>query len=444
MAIDSITRSSLYYFIGKSFQTLNPATEYLPNWHIMQIARALERCVAGDVRRLIINMPPRYLKSICASVAFPAWLLGNDPARRVIVASHNQNLSLKFSLDTRRVMTSRWYREIFPHVRFADDQNEKGKFMTTESGFRLATSVGGGITGEGGNFLIVDDPQVPASALNKNARAEVVEWFDQTFSTRLDDKKNGIMIVVMQRLHEDDLSGVLLARGGWEHLSFPVIDERGRLLHAAREGVEEVARLKAELGEYVFASQYLQAPYVLSGGIIKREWVKFFDVMPSLSEGAIYQSWDTAVKAGESSDYSVCLTVLENASGVFVVDVLREKLVYPELKRKVLMMAEVWKPDAILVEDKASGQSLIQDLRLECALPVIAQMPVGDKVTRLARVSPMIEAGKVFFGRNMQLLEAELVSFPGGKNDDMVDALSQVLSWIKGKNSGPVMNIRRI
>ncbi len=285
--IESILRSDLCSFIGKGFHTLNPNTKYLHNWHIEAIAAKLEAVTRGEIKRLIINMPPRYLKSICASVAWPAWLLGHDPSRRVIVASHNSALSVKHSLDTRKIMQGGWYKKIFPQVKFARDQNEKTKFMTSESGFRMAASVGAGITGEGGNFLIIDDPIAAQDAHSDHARNTALSWFDQSFSTRLDDKKNGAIIVVMQRLHDEDLSGVLLRRGGWEHLCLPVYDDGMNLLHGAREGMAEIKKLRGDLGEYGFAAQYLQAPHKTEGGVIRRSWLVFyeFDHHPSLREG---------------------------------------------------------------------------------------------------------------------------------------------------------------
>jgi len=346
---------------------------------------------------------------------------------------------VKHSIDTRKIMRTKWYKKLFPAVSFARDQNEKSKFMTSEGGFRLATSVGGAITGEGGNYLIVDDPLSPEQAMSANSRELTLRWFDQTFSTRLDDKKNGIIIVVMQRLHQEDLSGSLLKRG-WKYLCLPVMDADGEPLHAEREGKEEIEQLRADMGEYAFMAQYMQKPFRLEGGIIKGDWLQFYDDLPE--EAAIYQSWDTAIKTLETSDYTVCLTFAETANGFYVVDALREKLSYPDLKRKFLAQAEKWNPQAVLVEDKASGQSLIQDLQRETTLPIIAQMPKDDKLTRLAAISPIIEAGKLFLpktGAWPQMLQAELVGFPNADNDDMVDALSQFFNWVrKRRNYLPV------
>ena len=443
--IDSILRADLCSFIEKTFYTLNPNVKYLHNWHIEKIAEKLEAAAEGKVRRLVISMPPRYLKSVCVSVAWPAWLLGKDPTRRILVASHSANLSTKHSVDTRKIMQSSWYKKIFPNFEFANDQNEKNKFMSSKFGFRIATSVNASITGEGGNFLIIDDPLSPEQAMCKNTREGVLRWFDQTFSTRLDNKKQGVIVLVMQRLHEDDLAGNLLKRQGWESLTIPVLDEGGNLLHEEREGLDEINKIREDLGEFGFSAQYLQKPILLDGAIIKKAWLKYYDDAPE-SILAVYQSWDTAIKTGDKSDFSACITIAETANGFYVLDCFKERLQYPDLKRKIAELAAKFNANGVLIEDKASGQSIIQDLRAESKLPIIAINPKDDKITRLARVSPLIEAGKLLLPQLAKWrseLESELFSFPNSKHDDVVDAISQFLNWARGKQ-GNNPNLRRI
>jgi len=443
--IEPILRCDLYSFIHKSFYALNPGVKYLPNYHIWEIAKALEGVTQGKISRLIINVPPRYLKSHCVNVAWPAWLLGNNPARKIISASYNGLLAVKHSVDCRFIMQSEWYEEIFPDLQFAKDQNEKNKFMTTERGFRMATSVNGGITGEGGDFLIIDDPINPAMAASKTARDDVVEWFDQTFSTRLNNKKKGAIVLVMQRLHEDDLSGILLRRNGWKHLCLPAISAKGELLHEAREGLKEIEMIKSDLGEYGFAAQYMQNPYKLENGLIDKDWLQFYDKLPEENKG-VYQSWDTAIKTGNNADYSAGICFIECENKFYVADVVRGKFEYPELKRRIVDFAEKWKADAVLIEDKASGQSIIQDLKAETKLPILAQMPKADKITRLAAITPMIEAGKLCvpkYAEWYQQFEAEILSFPESVNDDQVDALSQFLTWVKWRGQ-QFVSLRRV
>lgn len=285
--IVSVLREDFCGFIGKSFSVVSPHQPYLHNWHIALIAEHLEAVRRGEISRLIINMPPRALKSICVSVAWPAWLLGHDPTMRIMAASYSQRLATKHSLDCRMVMQSRWYQQLFPQVKLAKDQNEKDKFMTRQCGMRMATSVGGTATGDGGHILIADDPINPLQAQAEREREQANEWFDHTFSTRLDDKQRGAIVVVMQRLHETDVSGHLLAKGGWEHLCLPAVAEQtqrwhiggrgftrkcGSLLHAKRENKTLIERAKRDLGSAQFAAQYQQNPLPAEGGMVKLEW----------------------------------------------------------------------------------------------------------------------------------------------------------------------------
>ena len=447
-------------FAGKTLLTVNPGALFMPNWHIDLIGEYLEAVRRVEIKRLIINMPPRALKSTCVTVAWPAWLLGHDPACRIIAASYSARVSLKHSLDTRLVVESDWYKTLFPDTRLAKGQNEKHKFVTTGRGYRYATSVGGSATGEGGNILIMDDPMNPAQAMSATKRERVAEWFSHTFATRLDDKKKGAIVLVMQRLHQDDLSGYLLERGGWEHLSLPAIASvdtvydfgrvkktmnAGEMMHPLREDHEIIERAKAELGSAVFAAQYQQQPVPAQGRMVRPWWFARYKKVPDDFERTV-QSWDTAIKSAVTNDASVCMTVGELEGKSYVLDVAVMRVEYPELKKAFITMADIWKPDAILVEDKASGQQLLQDLKRETALPVIAVQPKGDKVTRFAAISAMCEAGRVMLPAQATWLAAfenELFSFPDGKNDDQVDTFSQYLDWLR-RTKKSVLSIRKI
>lgn len=446
-------------FIAKVFATLNPGSVFHPNWHIELMAEYLEAARLGQINRLVINVPPRSLKSVCVSVAWPAWLLGRNPATRVMAASYGAHLSLKHSLDCRHVMSAPWYREVFADVALMRDQNEKHKFMTTAHGFRYATSIGGAATGEGGDVLIIDDPLNPAQAASVTARKQANEWFDQTFSTRLNDKNKGVIVLVMQRLHADDLSGHLLARGGWEHLCIPAIAPRecvydfgrfhqiraqGDMLHPAREGKKALARVQADLGSAAFAAQYQQEPMPASGMMVRPEWLQRYADYPR--DGRVVQSWDTAIKAGSQHDASACATFVEHEHRHYLVDVLAVRAEYPQLKKHVLQQAEKWRPDAVLIEDAASGQSLLQDLRDGSEFPLIPVRPKQDKITRFASISAYIESGRVLLPENATWLaefEAELLGFPAAAHDDRVDAFSQYLNWVRGRQAG-AMKIRRL
>ena len=291
--MNALFRTDFVAFVERSFYELNPETEYLPNWHIEVIASALEDCRQGRCKRLIINVPPRSLKSHCATVCFPAWLLGHNPSTHIICASYAQELADKHALDCRSLVMSSRYQELFPETRLSSSRPAVHDFQTTRKCTRLATSVGGVLTGRGTDFIIIDDPTKPEEALSEVQRRTANDWFDHTLSSRLNNKRDGCIIVIMQRLHEDDLVGHVLQQGGWRLLKFPALaeeDERheiltpygaqvytrkeGEALHPEREPLEVLAQIREIQGEYNFAGQYQQAPAPLGGGMVKGEWLQ--------------------------------------------------------------------------------------------------------------------------------------------------------------------------
>lgn len=450
------------------------------NWHIDAIAKALNEVQRGNIKRLVINIPPRHLKSFCISVAFPAWILGQDPSKRIVVASYSEKLALKHSLDCRNLMQNSWFHRIFPRCILSREQNEKYKFSTTKNGYRFATSVGGTLTGEGGDILIIDDPHSPQQVLSKKYRDRTIDWYRNTFSSRLNDRKNGAIIVVMQRLHRDDLTGYLMDRGkqNWFHLCLPAIFEEnkvleignfkkqigvGELLFPERENTKELEQLKNDMGSYFFNAQYQQKPSVSDGGMIKNSWLKKY--VGERNFKRIYLSFDTAIKAAINNDPTVCTVWGELDANYYLVDVVREWLEYPELKKLAVDLIARWKPVATLIEDKASGQMLLQDLKREMTTAgtntpssntsnainsstntsgvvssssaishssLISIKPLRDKISRFAGVTPLFESGRIFIRDNDSWLfdyEYELLSFPQGLHDDQVDSTSQFLNW---------------
>ena len=445
-------RRDFFTFLHRSFYDLNPQTPFFPNWHIEVMAVKLEACRLGHCRRLIINVPPRHLKSHCASIAFTAWLLGHNPAAQIINVSYGQDLADKLARDARGLINQNWYQRLFPTTRL--QKQSISEFMTTVQGYRLATSVGGVLTGRGGDFLILDDPLKPDEAVSDAQRRAVNEWYDNTLYSRLNDKARGVIIIVMQRLHEDDLVGHVLAQEKWDVLSFPAIAECEEtfgietiwgprrftrrvddVLHPERESRETLDRLRHTMGAYNFAGQYQQTPAPFGGGMVKEDWFKHYDVgqIPDTFD-QIVQSWDTASKPTELSDFSVCLTIGIKGSMIIVLHVLRKRLNYPELKRAVREQAEMHRATVVLIEDKASGTQLIQELVQDGCSIVHAFTPVGDKVMRLHAQTAAIENGFVSLPREASWLAEyvhELTTFPRGKHDDQVDATSQALAWIQ-------------
>jgi predicted phage terminase large subunit-like protein len=418
------------------------------------MAYHLEQCASGAIKRLIITLPPRYGKSICASVAFPAFVLGRDPSKRIICASYSENLAGKHAGDCRAVMESDWYRAAFPETRISREKNTELNYVTTRQGYRYSTSVGGTLTGRGGNLIIIDDPINPEGAMSETKRATVNNWFDSTLYSRLDSKRDDVIILIMQRLHLDDLAGYVMAREPWVHLNLPAIAESeqriqigdkqyyermvGNPLHEEREPREVLDRLKVSLGSFNFSAQYQQCPVPLDGEIIRWQWFQRYDACPDrIPNDRIVQSWDTASKANELNDYSVCTTWLAQNKRYYLRDVLREKLDYPSLKRRVLDHAVKHNANSVLIEDKGSGTSLVQDIGQDNTYGIpnpIGVTPEGDKVARMSAQSAKIEAGQVYLPKQapwLSDLQTELLQFPHARHDDQVDSVSQFLRWIE-------------
>src|SRR6516165_4576808 len=447
--VDELIRRDLVAFTRRSFETVAPGESLRLNWHIRAMAHVLEQVRRGRIKRLIITIPPRHLKSITTSVAFPAFLLGHDPSDKIVCVSYSADLAIKHARDCKAVMTSAWYRRIFPGMRISE-KNTELETVTTQRGFRLATSVGGTLTGLGGNYIILDDPMNPKQAMSETQRSSVIQWFGNTLLSRLNDKSQDVIIVVMQRLHVDDLVGALLDHGGWYHLDLPAIADApqkipigrgkfhrrkvGDILHPTLEPAPILAEIKARMGTMDFSAQYLQRPIPAEGNMIRRESIKLYRAQPEKKPGDYTViSWDTAMKPTEISDYSVGTVWYVQGDNCHLIDLVRGRFEFTELKRAVIGQRNQWPNAHILIEDKGSGTSLIQELRREQVNP-IAITPDVDKVTRLYATQPRFESGSVHFPENAPWLDdliGELLGFPEGRHDDQVDSISQALAWIE-------------
>ncbi len=474
--LDAFLRQDFCCFLEKVFYTVSPGVKFSWNWHLECIAEYLMACKRREIKRLIINIPPRSLKSTIGTVAFPAFLLGHDPSTKIMAASYSKQLSIKHSMECRLVMESDFYKRIFPDTIIAEDNNQKAQYTTTRRGHRVSVSTGGMTTGEGGNFLIVDDLHAAAEAQSQVTRQSALDWFDQSYSTRLNDKENDVIIVIGQRLHQNDISGHLLAKGGWEHLCLPAIFEEpktisignfkrnikaGEILHSERESLKTLDQIKTETGSWSFAGQYLQRPAPSGGGIFKREWIKIFpNDKPLPKFSCILQSWDTALTANTFSDYTAFTAwgVFEPKEGkyaVMLLDAWKERLEYPDLKKKVQYEWQTRygdegggrRADFVLVEEKGSGISIIQDMQ-RMNIPVRKYNPgSADKVSRAHLITYLFEAGLVYFpesdrfkGKFMSWAEEvldNLLGFPNMEHDDLVDSTTQAVrllrdqSWLK-------------
>jgi hypothetical protein len=296
--VEAILRLDLYSFAQAAFPLVSPGDVLLPNWHLEAMAYALDRVRRGETKRLIVTVPPRTLKSILASVVLPAFVLGHDPTRKIICVSYSEALARKHANDCRALLRQPLYRRVFPATQISPSKDTELEFATAQGGFRLATSVGGTLTGRGGNLVIIDDPLKPQEAHSAVTRDAVTQWYGNTLLSRLNNKANDAIIIVMQRLHMDDLVGHVAANESWEHLNLPAISEcdetillgpnrfhlrrTGELIHPARESVADLERLKREMGSMDFAAQYQQEPVPEGGNLIKWNWFSAYETAPCI------------------------------------------------------------------------------------------------------------------------------------------------------------------
>ena len=462
---------SLGEFVCQAWSVVEPSTPFVPGWHIDAIIEHLEAVTSGQIRNLLLNVPPRHMKSLLVSVFWPAWEWIRWPERRWLYSSYGAQLSIRDSIKCRRLIESPWYRQRWGD-RFAlpSDQNTKGRFDNNRSGYRLATSVGGAATGEGGDRIVCDDPHNVQEAESDAIRKATLDWWDVVISTRVNDPKTAAKVVVMQRCHQQDLSGHLLEQGGWEHLCLPAEyegpsrptsigwsdprQEHNELLWPERFGPQEIESLKVSLGSYAAAGQLQQRPSPSGGGILKRHWFRFWQppdanlppVIVRLPDGTqqsviaavparideVIQSWDCAFKDLATSDYVVGQVWGRAGAAYLLLDQVRARMDYPSTVRAVVGLSAKW-PMCIakLIEDKANGSAVIQMLSgsISGLLPV---NPEGGKVARAAAVSPLIEAGNVYlphpqYAPWVDAFIEECAAFPNGAHDDQVDAMTQAL-----------------
>jgi predicted phage terminase large subunit-like protein len=462
----NILRNDFCAFNHRSFLELNPQAQLEPNWHLEVLAAKLEEVRRGTCRRLIITIPPRHLKSHTASIAFPAWLSGHNPAIQILCISYAQDLSDKLARDCRTLIASPFYQTLFG-TRLSAERNAVAEFETTEGGYRLSSSVGGVVTGRGADVIIVDDPIKADDALSDARRRAVHDWYDNTLRSRLNRQDKGAIIVIMQRLHADDLVAHLQETERWDVVSLPAIaetDERyglitpygqriiqrraGEILHPALLSASALESLRQSMTEYNFMAQYQQDPQPPSGQIVKRAWLKFYTEKDKPEFDQIVQSWDTANKVTELSDYSVCTTWGVKGQYMFLLDVHRRRMEFPELKRRVRELAALWNASIVLVEDKSSGTQLIQELRADGFSPVQAAPANNDeKAMRLRAQTAKIEGGFVLFPEKAPWLDAylsELMAFPLSKHDDQVDSTVHALAWITEEATKPGMALFRL
>lgn len=439
-------------FVREAWHVLEPTNPYIHGWHVEAICEHLEAVTDGQINRLLINIPPGTMKSLLTGVFWPAWEWGpaGKPSMRIIGSSYSEDYAKRDNGRMRDLVTSEWYQSLWP---ITLTRSGEMAFANTATGFRQAKPFSR-LTGGRGDRVIIDDPHSVAEADSDADRSKTVQLFRESVPTRVINPEKSAIIVVMQRLHENDVSGITLAlKLGYEHLMLPMEFEpkrrcqtsigfsdprtfEGELLFPERFPPEVVARDKIPMGSYATAGQFQQRPAPRGGAVFKEEWWQYYqpeDLPPVIR---IVHSWDTAFKTGQNNDFSNRTIWAECARGYYLLDRWNEKVEFPELKRQAESYVIEHHPEAVLVEDKASGQSLIQELKRDTKLPILPVKVDTDKVTRAYAATPLVESGRVFLPKGVPWLPAYLASlssFPNGSHDDDVDSTTQALNYLSRK-----------
>ena len=418
---------------------------FISGRHHKRMAEAFERVANGTCKRLIINMPPRHTKSEFASYLLPAWFLGKFPHKKVIQASHTAELAVGFGRKVRNLVDSDVYHDIFPDLNLQSDSKAAGRWNTSKGGDYFAIGVGGAVTGKGADVLIIDDPhseqEAAMAASNPEVYDKVIEWYTSGPRQRL--QPGGSIVVVMTRWSQRDLTGQVLKaaaqRSGedWEVIEFPAILPSGNPLWPEFWSLEELEALRNELPNAKWQAQYQQNPVGNESAIVKRDWWQIWEEDRPPACEYILQTWDTAFEKNNRADYSAGTTwgIFKNDedygnSNIILLNTYKKRVEYPDLKRDVLNEYNMYEPDGVLIEKKASGAPLIYDLRA-MGIPVQEFTPGKgqDKVARLNAVSDIIASGKVWVPntRWAEELVDEIAEFPSGEHDDLVDATTLAL-----------------
>jgi predicted phage terminase large subunit-like protein len=418
-----------------------PEFELAP--HVKLLVSALEQVERGEQRRLMVSMPPRHGKSLLCSTLLPAWALGRNPLRLLIGASHSQELADTFGRRVRNLLLDDRFRAAFPGCRLSEDSAAASRFDTDGGGSYFGIGRGGGLTGRGGDLIVIDDPLKDAQeASSPGIRQQLKDWYSAVVYTRL--QPGGAVVIVTTRWSLDDLSGWLLREHrdeGWRLISLPALAEpgdalgraEGEALWPSRFPVPVLERTRAQLGSRAWLALYQGRPVPEGGAIFKTEWFATYREAPQFER--VVQAWDTSFgKGGADNDFSACVTVGATKSDFFVLDVTRGRWSFPELQRRMAGLAEWFSPTEIVVEDVGSGTSLLQVLRGETTLPLHAVKPEGSKDFRAQLVSPLCEARKVHLPEVSSWKAAfldELLTFPQAAHDDMVDAFVHALTRLR-------------
>ena len=418
---------------------------FIHGQHHALMAKKFEEIAEGKIKRLIINMPPRHTKSEFASYLLPAWYLGKFPSRKIIQCSNTSELAVGFGRKVRNLVDGDTYAKVFPNVSLRHDSKAAGRWATNANGDYFAIGVGGTVTGKGADLLIIDDPHSEQEAAlasgNPEVYDKVFEWYESGPRQRL--QPGGAIVIVMTRWGKRDLTGRVLQsmveRDGdeWEIISLPAIKKNEKPLWPEFWSYEELVKLRNVLPISKWSAQYQQNPTSEEGAIVKREWWQIWEEKNPPMCDFIIQSWDTAFTKNERSDYSACTTwgvfkINEDPNNVNVIllDAHKERLEFPELKKRAMELYQEWQPDAFIVEAKASGAPLIYELR-SMGIPVQEFTPVrgNDKISRINAVADLFASGKIWCPptRWAEEVMEEMAAFPNSDHDDLVDSTTQAL-----------------
>jgi len=441
--------TSLHAFVKQAWHVVEPGKPFVDGKHIHAMCLHLEAVSRGEIKRLLINIPPRSMKSLLVSVFWPCWEWINSPEKRWLFASYSDRLSVRDSMKCRHVICSKWYQDNWSgRFRLADDQNTKGRFENDKRGFRMATSIGGLGTGEGGDRLVCDDPHNVMDAFSTAAMENAVDWFKEVWSSRLNDASTGAKVVVMQRVSEKDVSAHIIDEGGWEHLCLPAEFEperkcrtsiwedwrtkEGELLWPERMDEKTLADLKKSLGSYGTAGQLQQSPAPRGGGMFRREWFGTVDVAPA--SGGFVRYWDRSYTEG-GGDWTSGLK-MSVVNGLFYVhDVRRFQGSAFTTENAIRCTAEADGPTVthVLEQDPAAGKSEVAYLiRALSGHTVRAVAKRKNKELSAYPASAQAEAGNIKLvkgGWNEAFLD-EIGWFPRGKHDDQVDSMSGAFNYL--------------
>jgi len=414
--------------------------EFIEGPHHKIIAQKFNDIANSKAKRIIVNMPPRHTKSEFASSLLPAWMIGRNPKLKIIQTTHTGELAIRFGRKAKTLIDSPEYQEIFKTT-LREDSQAAGKWETAQGGEYFAAGVGGAITGRGADLLIIDDPHSEQDAMNLTALERAYEWYTSGPRQRL--QPGGKIVCVMTRWNTKDLTGMLLKAqkeakaDQWELIEFPAIMPSGKPVWPEYWKLDELETVKASLSLGKWNAQWMQNPTSEEGAIIKREWWKNWDkdYMPKLEH--IIQSYDTAFMKKETADYSAITTwgvfreTDDSPPNLILVDAVKERLEFPDLRRKALEQYKYWEPETVLIEAKASGLPLTHELR-NMGIPIVNFTPSkgNDKHARVNAVAPLFESGTIWAPTQKEFAQEvieECAAFPYGDHDDLVDSMTQAV-----------------